>query len=610
MAKSLIAEQLILKKARALFPKGLSPFFFLLVSIMLSPQVKSQEEENYVWWNPVENNYPVVEGQAWPKEVKNYYDRLPGRAEKNVREEVWKLSHQTAGLMISFMASTSEVVVRYKVSYNKAFPHMSATGVSGVDLYAVNNDGKWLWCRGRYSFGDTITWRFNGIEPNDSYHKKGREYRLYLPLYNKVDWFEVGVPEGSLFTSLPVRKDKPIVVYGTSIVQGACASRPGMAWTSLLGRKLDRPLINLGFSGNGLLEKELIDLLVEIDAKMYVLDCLPNLGERGLSPEEIKNRILASVNKIRQLRKITPILFVEHSGYADALINPQSRKKVEDVNKLMKAAFTQLQHEGVKNIFLLTREEINQDIDCMVDGVHPSDLGMQRYADACEKKIRHILNEPVGILSSTIPCTQNRDADIYDWKSRHNELLSLNGTIPPGIIFIGNSITHYWGGNPAAAISRGSDSWNNFLEPLGARNFGFGWDRIENVLWRVYHDELDGYIARKIVIMVGTNNLEFNSNAEIIEGLKMLINAIKVRQPGSRILMMGLLPRRKKEERIVQLNKGIARLAAILHIDYADAGKLFLNKKGKINELLFGDGLHPNAEGYSNIIKILKPYLK
>lgn len=88
---------------------------------------------------------------------------------------------------------------------------------------------------------------------------------------------QVGVPGNALFNPMAIREEKPIVVYGTSIAQGGCASRPGMAWPALVGRKLDRPLINLGFSGNGRLEKEVIDLIAEIDAKVYVLDCLPNL---------------------------------------------------------------------------------------------------------------------------------------------------------------------------------------------------------------------------------------------------------------------------------------------------------------------------------------------
>jgi len=231
------------------------------------------------------------------------------------------------------------------------------------------------------------------------------------------------------------------------------------------------------------------------------------------------------------------------------------------------------------------------------------------YADSCEKVMRQILNEPIGLLSTTRPCTQYRDANTYDWLSRHNELLSLNKTEPPHIIFIGNSITHYWGGKPEAPISRGNDSWNEYLAPLGVRNFGFGWDRIENVLWRVYHDELDGYPARQVIILIGTNNLAVNSDVEILEGLKVLINCVRERQPKSDILLLGLLPRRNKEKRISQLNIGIKALTKSLQVDYADVGKLLFDKT-KINEQLFVDGLHPNAEGYRRVAQLLVPHLK
>lgn len=571
----------------------------LFTFFTLSQFSYSQEKMDIVWWNPAQNNIDVIDGQGWTNDVQSSYDRLPEKAEKTVRPAVWNLSKHAAGIKIRFRSNSAEIKVRYKVRGEMAMPHMPATGVSGVDLYAKDSDGKWMWCKGNYSFGDTVKYDFRNITPNDNYHKKGREYHLYLPLYNSVEWLEIGVDENALFEPLPVRQEKPIVVYGTSIAQGGCASRPGMAWTSILERKMDRPLINLGFSGNGRLEKEVIDLIAEIDAKIYILDCLPNLTlNENRSAEEVYNLIVSSVKQLRQ-NLTTPILLVENDGYSNESSNAELQEATTKLNKTMELAFAQLKSEGIKNIYLLSRAELGLTLDSYVDGTHPSDLGMEIYASAYEKKIRQILDEPVGIHSTTKPVTQAREPDNYNWEKRHNKLLQLNKNTPPKICFFGNSITHYWGGNPLAPISNGPNSWKIYMEDLDIQNFGFGWDRVENVLWRIYHDELDGFNAEQIVVNLGTNNLHLNTDEEIITGLEFVIKAIKNKQPHAKILMLGIFQRRDNEERVYEMNLKIAQLAGMQNVGFTDDGGVLLKEDGKIDESLFLDGLHPNEDGYN-----------
>lgn len=360
----------------------------ILSCVVTIKQSYAQQANDYKWWNPATSKFAVVEGCGWPKEVANPYERLPVRAEQNVRKELWNLSRNSAGLSLSFMAATSEILVRYVVADEKALPHMPATSVSGVDLYDIENKGTWLWCSGGFSFRDTITYRYK-VASDDARYNKGRRYRLYLPLYNTVKWMEIGVPYEAKFVPLPVGEEKPIVAYGTSIVQGACASRPGTAWTTMLSRKLDMPLINLGFSGNGLMEKEVFQLMAEIDAKIYIIDCLPNLGHNIVTPEELRKKILAAVSLLRN-KNHAPILFVEHSG-TNALTSTKWVEDIEELNDLMSQVYHEILSQGHKNIFLLTKEEIKQDGDCFVDGTHPSDLGMKRYAEACAAKMRRVL---------------------------------------------------------------------------------------------------------------------------------------------------------------------------------------------------------------------------
>ena len=156
---------------------------------------------------------------------------------------------------------------------------------------------------------------------------------------------------------------------------------------------------------------------------------------------------------------------------------------------------------------------------------------------------------------------------------------------------------------------REDESWKDHFTPRGLRNQAYGWDRIENVLWRVYHGELDGFDAEQVLTMLGTNNLHLNTDAEIITGLKLLIQAIKVRQPNAELVLMGILPRRDQEERVENLNEQIKSLASELNIKYNYIGDIFLKEDKKIEESLFSDGLHPNKAGYLKMRSVLLPIL-
>ena len=221
-------------------------------------------------------------------------------------------------------------------------------------------------------------------------HAKNREYHLYLPLYNQVQWMEIGLPADAGLSWKSPSGEKPIVVYGTSIVQGGCASRPGMAWTGIVERELRQPLINFAFSGNGRLEKEVIDFITEIDAKLYVLDCLPNLT--GRPAEEIEDLVMKAVIQIRT-KHPSPILLVEYAGYTDGLVDRKNYESFSRANKASETACKKLIRQSVTNIYYLSCAEINMPMDGTVDSVHPTDYGMRVYANAYEKIIRKILNE-------------------------------------------------------------------------------------------------------------------------------------------------------------------------------------------------------------------------
>jgi len=562
------------------------------------------------WFDPSSSSVPVIGGRGWAPaqgdDTAHFYGRLPLRAEKMVPPAVWGLSRDCAGEYIDCKTSATSIIIRYKVTGGLSFPHMPATGVSGIDLYARDVNGGWQWARGSYKFGDTVEYRFDNL----SLSAKEEEFRIYLPLYNTVRWMNIGVPAGATFTVFPVSPEAPIVMYGTSILQGACASRPGLAWTNILGRKLDRPVINLGFSGNGQLEQPLIRLMNELNAKLFVLDCMPNLVDQDkFSREEVRSRILASVKGLRSKHPATPILLTEHccsvraSDIDTGLVN-----KYKATGDVLAATFDEMKKDGISNIFLLTDQEIGFDGESTVDGTHPNDIGMMKYANAYEAVIRKIIHEENGPVGTTMAIRQRRDWRTYDFMTRHAAVLKTVMEKQPDIVVVGNSITHFWGGLPEAGIDRGIRAWNKYFGSLNIVNLGFGWDRVENVLWRVYHGELDGYKAKKILLTIGTNNIGISTDEEIVQGIKYLIKAIEQRQPSARILLSGVYPRRDLEQRVVTLNKALAAMAKTIDVTFIDPGVVLLRPDKKIDEQLFSDGLHPNEQGYEKLGAVLVKY--
>ncbi|MCD7935476.1 MAG: SGNH/GDSL hydrolase family protein [Tannerellaceae bacterium] len=556
---------------------------------------------DWKWINPMNAGFPVIQNQGWAAEIGDTYTRLPQRAKGVVREPVWNLSRQSAGLAIHFYSNTPEIRVRYGVHGAHQMPHMPATGVSGIDLYAIDSDGQQRHLAGDFSFKDTITYHFKHIPPSP-YHSYGYEFRLYLPLYNSVEWLEIGIPEEASFSFIPLSGEKPILVYGTSIVQGACASRPGMAWTTIMQRSLDYPVINLGFSGNGWMEPEMVDFLCETEAQLYVLDCLPNLVR--FDEEEITERILHCVRTLRQYQT-APILLVEHSGYSNEYMDTQKKADTGKSNRASLKAFERLESEGIPALFYM-QDTQSLPIDSWVDYVHYNDGGMQSKAAVVMFKIREILGlYELPSYPTHRPVTQRREPHNYEWRTRHESILELNRTDPPRAVILGNSITHFWGGEPAGPVCNGPESWKKYMAPRGYRNLGYGWDRIENVLWRVYHGELDGYEAEEVILMIGTNNIGLNDATEIEYGIKRLALDILVRQPQAIFKVIGILPRRGHEEEIKRINQKMHFFMREQGITFIDPGRELLLENGKIDESLFLDGLHPNEKGYMLIAPLI-----
>jgi len=345
------------------------------------------DTEKYQWKEASELG---LENQGW-KDTLSPYDRLSSKAEKIVRPPVWELSRNSSGLACRFITDSPEIHASWILtSPNLALPHMPATGVSGLDLYARDDKGTWKWVsNGRPSAQANKAMLASGLP------KGKREYLLYLPLYNGVKELKIGVVKTALFDKAsprPTHLAKPIVYYGTSIAQGGCASRPGMAHTNILHRMLERPVINLGFSGNGTLDSEFVPLFAEIDAAVYVLDCLPNLD-----PKRITERLEPFVIALRKAKPLTPILLVEDRTYTNASILLGVRQKNDANRKAHSEAVQRLKDRGITGLFLQPGEPLmGEDGEATVDGSHPTDLGFLRQAQVMLPTLKPLLPGPTA----------------------------------------------------------------------------------------------------------------------------------------------------------------------------------------------------------------------
>lgn len=359
--------------------------FICLITAFSVISLSAQEKVELTWYDAT---FIGIDGRGWT-DTKTPYDRFPKKAEGKVPAEVWARSLNSAGMSVSFATDADMIVIRWKVRHPSInSPYLSSMSVAGLDLYIWEND-KWLWAatktpRPPSVQSETTETFLRGLP------KKLREFRLYLPSYNGVDKVEIGVSKDSKFgKAVENESKKPIVFYGSSIVQGSASSRPGMTYVAQLQRRLSRGVINLGFSGLCHMEPELGDLLAELDPALFVIDCLPNM-----TVPEINDRTVNLVKKIRKAQPNTPIVLVENPNYSQVLWNPAVKNSVAAKNKALSTQFAKLQQDGLKEIYYVKGDNLyGDDGESTVDGVHPTDYGFKLYADALEPLFRRILEE-------------------------------------------------------------------------------------------------------------------------------------------------------------------------------------------------------------------------
>lgn len=321
--------------------------------------------------------------------------------------------------------------------------------------------------------------------------------------------------------------------------------------------------------------------------------------------------IRAVVMNIRERLPDTKILLLNIFNRGNI---PGAEKVVTTANRLLEG-FADNRH-----IFQLDENSLwlNHDghIDpgLMPDLLHPNPKGYLKWARALQPVIARFLGKMPNTAVIPQPGVEH---DIYNWPERHAAELQYVKTHKPKIVFVGDSITHYWGGKPKGPLARGENVWNWYYGDRDAMNLGFGWDRTQQVLWRINHGELQGAKPKLAVVLIGTNNLaegvdRANSNQEIVAGIKAVVADLHKHCPGTHVLLLGLLPRGQDPHdiwrlRIKEINATLAGIAPKWGASYVDCGPQFLDAKGEFIKGLTVDFLHPTEKGYAIIAKAIEP---
>ena len=331
------------------------------------------EEDSTVWFDPRDEPFNLI-GFEWINKD-TIFRRLPVQPKWEIRKPVDGLANNTAGGQVRFVTNSKKILIEVELDKKSGMYHMPATGQSGFDLYVEDGD--------EMKYNKTTRFHVDSVayseELFNSGERKLRTFIINFPLYNGVKSLKIGLERGATIQApLPFSFPGKIVIYGTSITQGGCVSRPGMAYSNILSRKLDGQFVNLGFSGNGRGEPALAHLISQIsDVGLIILDYEANASQT------IIDTIDPFIQIIRDKKPDVPILIMSKIRYARETTGSEQYKHLISNRDFQKDLVESRKAEGDNNIYFLDGSSIlGEDyFECTVDGVHPNDLGSMRIAE-------------------------------------------------------------------------------------------------------------------------------------------------------------------------------------------------------------------------------------
>lgn len=331
-----------------------------------------------------------VINKGWDNTLRPF-TRIPAYLKDSVRPDLWERAQCSSGIGLRFATNSTRIGVKYELLWNTHLIHMADTGLKGTDLYILEGDSVWRHVNTNRPYVNNKEEKIVESTYVERLDGKMHEYMIYFPLYDGVNELWVKVDSDAVITpGNPeiISTERKIVAYGTSILQGGCASRTGMCGTNIIGRELNAEVVNIGISGEGKQDQCMARAMNQIpDVDLFLLDPVPNCTEMQcdtLTYDFVK--ILADAHPN------TPIVMLAGPLYPYYRYDSMFNKYLPAKNDAYRRNYQRLKDEGYTNLYFIESEGLDgPEDDGTVDGIHLTDLGFRHYADFLLPKLREIL---------------------------------------------------------------------------------------------------------------------------------------------------------------------------------------------------------------------------
>lgn len=369
----------------------------MMLCAAVTPSMYAADEPEQPWTYVDAQNLRII-NHAFADETERTYARLPRYVKDSIPEgrELWDRQQCSSGIGVRFATNSTRIGCKYTLFWDTHMIHMADTGLKGTDLYILEGDSVWRHVNTNrpYVKKDADGNKTKLVESTYVSNLDGEmhEYVIYFPLYDGIEDFYVKVDSGATITvGRPevINANRKIVAYGTSILQGGCASRTGMASTNIIGRELNCEVVNLGFSGEGKQDTYVARAMASIpDVDVYLLDPVPNCTEMMCD-----TLTYDFVKTLRILRPEVPIVMLEGPIYPYARYDSFFGKYLPKKNAAFRRNYDRLKAENPNNLYYVTSENLDGvEDDGTVDGIHLTDLGFVHYANKMIPILRPILD--------------------------------------------------------------------------------------------------------------------------------------------------------------------------------------------------------------------------